>query len=266
METTWTLDPSAIAVAALAASLYAQGFLRLRRRTGREHATAGHAVLFGAGLAASLLALVSPVDAIGEDQLLSVHMLQHLLLGDLGPLLIVLGLRGPLAFFFLPPGLLRPLARSPLRRLASFLLQPRVSFAIWAVAIVGWHVPGAYDAALAHPLVHVTEHMCFVLGGMLAWTQIVDPARRGRLGPGGRALFAFAMLIVSGLLAETLVAVGPLYPWYVHVVRRPFGWTAGQDQSHAALLMMAEQFATLGTAIAFLARAHVERVAAELPG
>lgn len=205
-------------------------------------------------------------DAIGDNQLLSAHVLQHLLLGDLGPLLLVLGVAGPLAFFLLPPVLLRPLARSPLRRLGSVLLRPRVSFGIWLAALVGWHVPAAYDAAIAHPAVHVTEHVCFALGGLLAWTQIVDPTRRARLGPGARALFALAMLVTSSVLAEVFVATGPLYPYYVHVRDRPFGWSAAQDQSRAAVLMMAEQIATLGAALAFLARAHVERVAPEVPG
>jgi len=79
-------------------------------------------------------------------------------------------------------------------------------------------------------------------------------------------MFAFTMLVASGLLAEVLIATPPLYPYYVHVLNRPFGWSAGQDQSKAALAMMAEQIAMLATAMTFLVRAHVERVAPELPG
>jgi putative membrane protein len=257
---------AAWALAALVAALYAQGWIRLRRRSGAAHATLPRAGMFALGLAASLAAVSGPLDRLADDKLLAAHMLQHLLLGDIGPLLLVLGVSGPLALFVLPPAILRPLARSPLRRLGSFLLRPAVSFGIWAAALVTWHVPVAYDAALAHPALHSVEHACFALGGVLAWTQIVDPARCRRLGPGGRALFALAMLAVSSILAEVLVATGPFYPWYAHISGRPFGWSAGQDQSHAAVLMMAEQVAVLGAAFAFLARAHVERVAAEVPG
>ena len=214
----------------------------------------------------STLALVSPVDRIGERQLLAAHMLQHLLLGDVGPLLLVLGTRGPLAVFLLPRPVLRMVARGPVRAVVSFLLRPQVSLAAWLVSLGAWHVPAAYDAAIAHPWLHVCEHACFAVAGVLAWTQIVDPARRARLSVGQRAAFAFAMLVASGILSETLVAAGPLYPHYTAVRDRPFGWTAGQDQSRAALLMMAEQIATLATAMTFLVRAHVERVAAELPG
>jgi putative membrane protein len=266
VESTWSADPLAIALSALAAALYAQGFVRLRRRSRGAHASALRAALFAAGVAVTLLALVSPVDAVGEDQLLSAHMLQHLMLGDLGPLLIVLGLRGPIGVFVLPAASLRVVARGPVRRLVSFLLRPRVSLGVWVTSVGAWQVPAAYDAAIAHPAVHVLEHTCFAVAGLLAWTQIVDPARRGRLSVGQRAMFAFAMLVVSGLLAEVLVALHPIYPYYVRVHDRPFGWSAGQDQSHAALLMMAEQIATLATAMTFLVRAHVERVASELPG
>ena len=266
VENVWTFDPVALALAAVGLALYGQGFVRLRRRAGAVHAQAWRALLFVAGVAVSLFALVSPIDAIGEDQLLAAHMLQHLLLGDLGPLLIVLGAWGALGVFLLPPPLLQLAARSPLRGLASFLLRPRVSLTVWFAAIAGWHIPAAYDAAIAHPALHVTEHTCFAVGGLLAWTQIVDPARRRRLSVGQRAMFAFAMLLASGLLAEVLVATHPLYPHYVDVRERPFGWSAGQDQSKAALLMMAEQIATLATAMTFLVRAHVERVAVELPG
>jgi hypothetical protein len=79
-------------------------------------------------------------------------------------------------------------------------------------------------------------------------------------------MFAFTMLVASGLLAEALVALHPLYPHYIAITGRPFGWSAGEDQSRAALLMMGEQIATLATAMTFLVRAHVERVQPELPG
>jgi putative membrane protein len=265
VETGWSLDPVQLALSGLAALLYLQAFVRLRRRSRGIHATAGRLTLFAGGLAISVLALVSPVDAVGEDQLLAAHMLQHLLLGDIGPLLIVLGLRGPLGVFLLPPPVLRAVARGPIRRAVSFLARPPVSLAVWLAAIGGWHVPVAYDAAIAHPALHAAEHGSFAVAGALAWMQIVDPARRGHLSVGQRAMFAFALLLAGGLLAEILVAVHPLYAHYVQVQDRPFGWSAGQDQSRAALLMMAEQIATLGTAMTFLVRAHVERVAPEVP-
>jgi cytochrome c oxidase assembly factor CtaG len=233
-------------------ALYAQGFVRLRRRN-RAHAPLGHAALFAAGVAVSVLALVSPLDEVADDKLLSAHMLQHLLLGDVGPLLIVLGLRGALLFFLLPASVLAALARvGALRRLGSFLLRPRVAVAIWLLVIAGWHVPAAYDAAAANSALHAVEHACFALAGLLVWIQIVDPARQRRLTPGRRAALAAFLLAAGTVLAEVLLLAGPLYPRYAELVSRPLGLTASEDQRRAALLMMAEQIATLGTAAALL--------------
>jgi cytochrome c oxidase assembly factor CtaG len=249
--------------AALSLALYAQAFVRLRRRGRSDHAGWGRAGLYALGLAVALAAVLSPLDALAEDKLLSAHMLQHLLLGDVAPVLLVLGTRGPIALFLLPPPLLRAVASvGPVRALVSLLLRPRSSFAVWAVAIAAWHVPAAYDAALAHPAVHVLEHSCFVLGGLLLWTQIVDPARRERLSPGRRAAFAAAALLCGMVLSEVLLVTGPLYAHYLTVAHRPFGLSAATDQARAGLLMMAEQIATLGTAGALLVWAQAERVSA----
>lgn len=256
---TWSVDPVALVAAGLALSLYAQAFVRLRRRGRRENANVAGALLFVGGIAAGTLAIVSPLDQLAEETLLSAHMLQHLLVGDVAPLLIVLGARGPIAFFLLPPPVLRRLARlTPLRRLLELLLRPAVSFGVWAVALAVWHVPQAYDAALAHPAVHVAEHASLLLGGLLLWTQIVDPTRRTRLTPGRRAALAAGALFGGMVLGEILLASEPLYPHYANAADRPFGLTYVTDQTRAAVLMMAEQIATLGVAATLLFWSHVE--------
>jgi cytochrome c oxidase assembly factor CtaG len=261
---TWNLAPLPLIGAAVALQLYGQGFARLRRRR-RGLVGWGHAALFASGVLVALLAVISPLDAYGENTLLTAHMLQHLLLADVAPMLIVLGLRGPISVFLIPATPLRALARvRPLRRTLSFLLRPWVSFAVWALVVAAWHVPAAYDAAIAHPALHAFEHAALLGAGLLVWTQIVDPTRHGRLGPGGRAVLAGAVLLAGSGLSEVLLLAAPLYPHYVHVTGRPFGLTAAEDQHRAGLLMMAEQIATLGTAAALLLWAHAERVEREL--
>jgi cytochrome c oxidase assembly factor CtaG len=256
----WRVDPAVLAGAGIALALYAQAWLRLRRRDRRSHP-----LLFAAGVVIGVLAVVSPLDAVAEDQLLSAHMAQHLLLGDIAPLMIVLGLRGPVAFFLLPPPALRPLARAaPVRRVAAALLRPEIALAVWAASLAAWHVPQAYDAALAHPALHALEHATLFAGGILLWTQIIDPARRGHLGAGRRAALAALALVAGAGLSETLLAAGPLYDHYANVTDRPFGLTQATDQSRAALLMMAEQLATLGVAAALLVRSHLETVSGGL--
>jgi cytochrome c oxidase assembly factor CtaG len=183
-------------------------------------------------------------------------MLQHVVIGDLAPALAVLALRGPLLLFILPAVLLRPLARQGwLRRGLSTLLRPRVSMAIWLAAFLGWHVPVAYEAALHHPLVHDLEHLSFVVAGVLAWTQLVDPARRRELKPSGRLIVAFSMLGAGVLIADFLFfSFHPVYDTYANQAERLFGLSPLADQRLAGLVMMLEQLLVLGPCVVLLVR------------
>ena len=126
------------------------------RRARADARAARHA---GAALAASrssrsgsllvLAALVSPIDALGEERF-SFHMLQHVLLGDLAPLALLAGLTGPL---------LRPLlALRPFDRAARARPSARRAAALGAEPLV-WHLPFPYEAALRHDPVHALEHI-----------------------------------------------------------------------------------------------------------
>jgi putative membrane protein len=236
------------AAAAAALVLYGQCFVRLRRRR-RALAPAWAALCFAAGVGVGLAALLSPLDRLAEAHSLTAHMVQHLLLGDVAPLLLAAGLAGPLALFALPPRALRAAARTAvLRRALTFLWRPAVAVGLWIAVVYAWHVPRFYDAALSHPALHAAEHGCFLLAGLLVWTRILDRRR----SPGKRAALAGAVLLAGMPLAELLIATSPLYAHY----------PSAAGQLHAGLAMMAEQIATLGTAALLLLRAHVERVGA----
>src|SRR5215207_8326802 len=120
----------------------------MRARTLRRRGTpmpGWRIVLFAAGLGLLLLAFVSPIAAIGEQELFSFHMLQHVLIGDLAPLCLLAGLSGPL---------LRPLlALRPVGRL-RLLAHPAVALPIWAVNLYLWHLPLLYENAVEHSAVH----------------------------------------------------------------------------------------------------------------
>ncbi|HSB38249.1 MAG TPA: cytochrome c oxidase assembly protein [Gaiellaceae bacterium] len=253
LSASWETPPAVLIGAALAAVLFVQAFLRLRRRKA-DHAPWSRAALFSAGLALVVLPLVSPLDHWGDEQLLSAHMLQHVLIGDAGPALLVVAVRGPLLFFLLPPLLLRPLAAfRPLRALLALLLVPLVSLGLWAVAFLAWHLPAAYDYAAAHPLVHDLEHLSFIAAGALAWTQLVDPARHGRLRRPQRVLFALAMLAMAQPLVDALLFTSPAYDRYTGA----YGISALTDQRLAGVVMMVEQLLTLGVCVALLLRPYL---------
>jgi cytochrome c oxidase assembly factor CtaG len=251
----WSPDPLVLATAVGAVACFLHGWRRLRRRR-PELAPVSRIPLFLAGVSIVVLGLVSPLDAVAEEYLQSAHMLQHVLVADLGVALALLAVRGPLAMFFLPRDLLAPLARArPLRAALSFLLRPRVAVPLWVGVLVAWHLPPLYEAALEQPLLHRLEHLSFLLVGALVWTLLIDPARHGRLGLPGRIGLAALLFWIGQALAYGFVfGFEPVYDVYVAQPERLFGLSPLTDQKLAGVVMMVEQLVTLGTALVLLVR------------
>ena len=242
----------AIGAAALAAAAFTYGFVRLRGRGRCDLAGWDRAALFALALLLGIIPLSPPVDP-AADELLAGHMFEHVLIADLTPVLLLLAVRGPLLFFLLPPRLLRALGR--LRPLTHVLLHPGMSFAVWAGALAVWHVPALYDRTLESPALHAVQHLSFVLGGTLVWTQLLDPARRRALSQRARLGYAFAMFVAGQALANTLILTyWPLYPAYATQPHGLLGLSPLHDQEAAGLVMMAEQLLTLGTFAAWQLR------------
>ncbi len=251
--------------AAVAALLFLQAVARLRRRGRADLAGWDRIALFVAGLGVTLFALVGPLDRLADDKLLSAHMAQHVLIGDLGPALMITAVRGPLLVFFLPAPILAPLARSNrVRAILSTLLRPRVAFSLWAANLLIWHIPYLYDLALTHQNLHDFEHLCWVFCGILVWTLLVDPGRHRRLTVGGRVALAAAMFAAGMILSDVLIfTFMPLYPFY----HGAYGISALLDQQLAGIAMTVEQLVTLGICAALLlwprrSRARTARLAA----
>ena len=249
-----------VIAATLAALLFLQAVMRLRRRGRADRAGWDRIALFAAGLGLSLFALVEPLDRIADDKLLSAHMGQHVLIGDLGPALMVAALRGPLLVFLLPTPVLAPLARSTrVRAVLGTMLRPRVAFSLWAANLAIWHVPYLYDAALAHQDLHDFEHACWAICGILVWTLLVDPGSHRRLSVGGRVALAAALFAAGQILTDVLVfTFTPLYPAY----HGAYGISAVTDQQLSGVVMMVEQLVTLGTCVALLLRPRWRRARA----
>jgi len=184
------------------------------------------------------------------DSHLAVHMSQHVVIGDAAPALMTVAVRGPLLVFLLPAPLLVRVARA--RPVFSFLLRPRVAFALWAANLGVWHVPYLYDLALRHDGVHYLEHACWVVAGLLVWALLVDPGSHRRLTVGGRIALAAGMFAAGQVLTDVLVfSFHQIYPAY----------PGRTDQQLAGVAMMAEQLLTLGTLAFVLLRPRLRRSA-----
>ena len=122
-----------------------------------------------AALLTAVIALVSPLDGLA-DQLFFMHMVQHMLLLDLVPILAILSLTKVI---------LRPVTRAvrELERSAGVLAHPAFAVVLYVAVIWAWHIPAAYDLALRHPVVHVAEHITFLTAGTLYWWHLLSPIR-----------------------------------------------------------------------------------------
>jgi len=264
----WSFQPLVIGAGLVAIGFFLHGWLRLHRRK-PSLAPWTRIPLFVTGVVVTVLAIVSPIDAIGESYLQSVHMLQHVLIADLGIALTVVAVRGPLTVFLLPRDLLVPLAHVGwLRRLLRFLLRPGVSYAVWVVVLVAWHVPAFYEAALHHAAWHDLMHVSFVVGGLLVWTQIVDPSRHHRLTLNERVGYTALVFCTGQIMAYVILFdFRPLFSTYVDQPVRLLGLSPLADQKVAGVVMMVEQIATLGLAFVLLLRAsrREQRVRLEVP-
>ena len=244
----WTFEPLALALPLIAAGAYLWRWRRVRgeRSPRRSHDAPGwRLACFALSLLVLAAALISPLDALA-DQLLAMHMLQHMLLLDLVPILAILGLTKVL---------LRPLTRAvrELERRAGVLAHPAFAVVLYVGAIWSWHVPAAYDEALRHPAVHVLEHLSFLLAGGLYWWHLLSPIRsRMRLAGMGPVFYMASTKLLVGALGMGLAfAPSALYPYYVHHAR-VWGLSAGDDQSIAGLVMAVEQSLVMGVALVVL--------------
>jgi cytochrome c oxidase assembly factor CtaG len=228
-----------------AAALYVVRWRRAREEAGPRAASGWRLVAFLAGLAAVFAALVSPVDRLGE-QLLVMHMTQHLLLLDVASVLLILGLTKVI---------LRPATRRVIRieRAAGPLAHPVFAVVAYAATMAVWHIPAAYDAALEHPALHVLEHVCFTAAGLLYWWHLLSPIRaRHRLGGLGPIAYMAATKVLVGLLG-IVITFSPdlLYDFYAGR-SGVWGLSALTDQSVAGALMALEQSLIMGAALAYL--------------
>jgi putative membrane protein len=195
-------------------------------------------VSFAAGIFLILVALVSPLAAL-DDELIWVHMAQHLVLGDLAALLMVLGLTGPL---------LQPMLATRSLGWLRILSLPTVALPLWLADMYLWHVPALYQAALTSQLVHALEHACFVGFGIAMWMALLGPLPKPAwFGNGARLIYVIVVRFGGAVLANVLIWAGsPLYPDYA-VGEAAHGISPLADQGLAGIVMMIEQgIVTLG--------------------
>jgi putative membrane protein len=245
----WSVDPVFALTMVAAVVIYARMYKRASRRAATPPG-ASHWMPYGFGLLALIVALCSPLSAIGDRWLLSAHMMQHVLLSDVAPALLIVGLRSPI----LPLGLSRPalMAVAPGRRTGRILARltsPWVAIPLWVTATWVWAIPSVFDFAARHSGVHALEHATLFYTGMALWWLIVDPLPHARQRPNGPrlALLGFSRLASAVVCLPLTWLTHTEYPLYADAPRA-FGISAITDQHLAGASMCFVEILVFGIA------------------
>jgi cytochrome c oxidase assembly factor CtaG len=241
----WTFAPIVLVALIGYVVVYVVRWRTVRREGGARAASGWRLTSWCAGVFVLFLALISPIDRLGE-QLATMHMVQHLLIADIAPILLTLGLTR---------WLLRPATRRihRIERKAGPFAHPAFGVVAYVGAMWLWHVPAMYDAALRHGGIHVLEHLSFAAAGLLYWWHLLSPIRsRLRLGGMGPVAYMFSTKMLVGFLGIVL-AFSPtlLFDFYGTTGHR-WGLSPLDDQHVAGLVMALEQSIVMGIALAWL--------------
>ena len=240
--TSWSLEPLQLAPVVILATAYG---VRARTLARRGRPVPGWRIaLFVLGIALLVVAIASPIATVGEEELFSFHMAQHLLIGDLAPLCLLAGLTGPL---------LRPVLALPGVHRLRVLANPFVALPLWAANLVLWHLPVFFDAAVNHSSIHALEHIAFFTGGIVLWLPVLEtlPAPEW-FGTGAKLGYIVVVRLVATVLGNVFIWGGsPFYGVY-DTGNEYLGLSPQGDQSLAGSLMMLEGSVVTIVALAWL--------------
>src|SRR3954451_9034004 len=241
------LAPLQLLPATIAGVLYA---LRVHALQGTPRAVPG---IRQASFYSGLVVIVATLTMTGRlsDELFAAHMAEHLLIADLGSLLIVLGLTAPV----LAP-ILRVKAFDRLRVIA----HPLVALPLWAVDLYLWHAPALHEAAVRHAGVHALQHMSFVFFGANMWLALLGPLPKPSwFGNLAKLVYVIAVRLAGAVLGNVFVFGGHVFYGVYAAGERAHGISPGSDQNAAGAIMMIEgSLLTLGLFAWLFARSAAE--------
>jgi cytochrome c oxidase assembly factor CtaG len=236
----WSIPVPVTLALVVTSALYALGWWRLRRAEGGATG-AGHLAAFGGGMLALWIAVGSPLEAFDED-LLSAHMAQHLLLMAVAPPLLLLGAPVQPILLGLPrvvvADALGPLLRlRPVKSVGHTLSSPWLCWLAGTATLILWHLPGPFEFALRNDFWHDVEHLSFFATSLMFWWPVVEPRPSvGRWPRWTVPLYLFLGMLANDALSAFLSFCDRvLYPSYLFARRFPI--SPLEDQAFSGAMM-----------------------------
>ena len=237
----WSIPIPLTMFLVLVAFFYARGWLHLQKAFPR-FITLGHITAFTGGIISIWIAVASPLAAL-DDELLTVHMVQHLLLMAVAPPLILLGRPALSLLHGMPKSFVQdtvgPFLRwAPVRRLGKIITYPVFCWIAATMTVIGWHLPALFALGLRSAWWHEIQHASYLLAGFLFWWPVIEPwPSVSRPTNWFVPLYLFlATLPCDALSAFLTFCDRVVYPSYLSAPH-PFPISALQDQEWAGVLM-----------------------------
>ena len=235
-----TVDVPATLSLVVVASVYARGWLRLRRMPGRAIGPRSLGA-FMAGLVSIWIAVASPVAAL-HHALLTIHMVEHVLLMAVAPPLLLLGTPALTLRYGLPFGWGRRGDRAGVRRsrgrvFRRLVTHPAVCWLAPVAALICWHVPAVFQLAVHGSGWHDVQAASCVATGLLFWAPVVRPSPSFTWPRWSIPLYLFTATLPCDALSAFLVFCGRIvYPAYASHPRT-FDISPLHDQELAGAIM-----------------------------
>jgi putative membrane protein len=225
-----TFAPLQLLPATLSGILYALRAHHLEN-TPRAVPKAKQACFYG-GLTLIVVTLASPLGHI-SDELFLAHMGEHLLLGDIGALLLVLGLTGPL---------IAPVLRIRFFDRLRVIADPLIALPLWTINLYAWHLAVLHEAAVRHSGIHALQHFLFIFLGANSWMCLFGPLPKPAwFGNLARLGYILSVRLLGAILANVFLWGG--HAFYGVYAKGEAYWhiSPAADQNAAGGIMMVEQ-------------------------
>lgn len=241
----WEWRPAVLAVLLTLTAIYVTGWVRIRRKrgSGTRLATWWRLVAYLGGMGALMVSLMSPIDVLG-GQLFYMHMLQHMISIMLAAPLLWLGSPFPIGIWGLPAPLRKSFSAvlsdaSPVRPMLATATQPFVIWMAFILVYIGWHDPGAYNAALRIPWVHDLQHITFFLVAFLFLWHVMGAAPRlhRSLSPWVAIAMLMGAIPFNAIAGFAIANASDVVYTYYESIPRIWGISVMDDQAIGGVIM-----------------------------
>jgi cytochrome c oxidase assembly factor CtaG len=224
----------------LAGGIYVPLYARRAWTLGRQGrpVPAWRIASFMSAIAVVVAIQLPPLDTLADEVLLA-HMIQHIIIGEIASLFIVIGLTGPI---------LAPLLHFRLTRPLRVLTNPVLALVLWAVNLYAWHLPVLYQLAIRHDLIHALEHACLLWFGVLLWLAVLGPLPKPAWFQGWASVgYVTGIRLIGAVLGNVFIwAQTVFYPIYdASDARRGLNPVSDQNLAGAAMMIIQVVLTTL---------------------